>query len=44
MYSILYLEEMKLINPNEFVIETALIYANLLKCILKTGDQMLAYH
>jgi hypothetical protein len=35
---------MKLINPNEFVIETALVFANLLKCILTTGDHMLAYH
>lgn len=35
---------MKLITPNEFVVETALVFANLLKCIILTGDHRLAYH
>jgi len=35
---------MKLITPNKYVVETAIIFANLVKCILVTGDPMLAYH
>ena len=38
------LEEMKLITPNAFVRESAMIYANILRCIITTGDHMLAYH
>jgi hypothetical protein len=35
---------MKFITPNEFVVETALVFANLLKCIMTTGDHLLAFH
>ena len=35
---------MKLITPNSFVRESAMIYANILRCIITTGDHMLAYH
>ena len=35
---------MKLITPNAFVRESSLVYANLLRCILKTGDHLFAYH
>lgn len=35
---------MKFITPNEFVVETSIVFANLIKCIILTGDHMLAYH
>lgn len=35
---------MKFITPNEFVVESSLVFANILKCIMTTGDHLLAYH
>jgi hypothetical protein len=35
---------MKLITPNSFVSESAIVYASILRCIIKTGDHSLAYH
>lgn len=33
-----------MIAPNALVRESAHVYANILRCIIKTGDHMLAYH
>jgi hypothetical protein len=43
-YSILYVDELSLICPNELVIETGIVYGMMLRIIMKTRDQELAFY